>query len=409
MRDKSNTSVTKTFEGVKSNFEAGAVDQAERDCDELLGLDEAFAPAWHLRGLICLQRKQIGMALEFLAKAAEIDPLSARYLRDLGSAQLQSGLIDVAIASLEKSLAFTPDPETRVALREARLLRYLRTDTDKRKRESAVEKIHIHRHASPKVVIYSWNHISNNFGDRLPHHLVAPLFPADWELHFAAITPYDFFDLKSYDLVVLGLGNSLFHRVLQQPKFLDFFTTAPKLVGLFGTQYRSLINTQILRALIEKMDLWFARYRDDVELYGSGRSNVSHLGDWLISLFPTTRWTQDTTITLQKDQICNDQIPLDRLIQYIQRGRRVFSPRIHTLLCALCSAEYVSYHEQRNFEISGRPVASGKFASLLQDIFEKEYPEDNWFEVERDKVVAYKAMVQQNMIDMRKKILELMG
>lgn len=409
MRDKSNTSVAKSFEGIKSSFDEGAFDQAEQGCGELLDLDEAFAPAWHLRGLICLQRKQVGMALEFLAKAAAIDPQSAPYLRDLGAAQYQSGLIDPAIASLEKSHAIAPDPETRVDLREARLLRYLQIDRDKPERETTVDKIHIGRHASPKVVIYSWNHISNNFGDRLPHHLVAPLFPADWELHFAAITPYDFFDLKSYDLVILGLGNSLFHRVLQQPRFLDFFTTAPKLVGLFGTQYRSLINTQILGALIDKMDLWFARYRDDIELYGSGRSNVSHLGDWLISLFPTTRWTQDTTITLQKDQICNDQIPLDRLMQYIQRGRRVFSPRIHTLLCALCSAEYVSYHEQRNFEISGRPLASGKFASLCLDIFEKEYPEDTWFEVERDKVIAYKAMVQQNIIDMRKKILELMG
>ncbi|MDP2483476.1 MAG: hypothetical protein Q8W45_09355, partial [Candidatus Palauibacterales bacterium] len=52
------------------------------------------------------------------------------------------------------------------------------------------------------------------------------------------------------------------------------------------TQPAKHTRIQPLERLIERLDTWFARYQDDVLMYGRGRNNVEHLGDWLIDLFP---------------------------------------------------------------------------------------------------------------------------
>ena len=150
--------------------------------------------------------------------------------------------------------------------------------------------------------------------------------------------------------------------------------------------------TSIAR-LLDQMDHWFARYEDDVRIYGKGRQNVSHLGDWLINAFPMSRGTIEQHMTLPRD-ILSKEFPLDRLIQFIQQHRRVSSARLHPLLCALTSAEEVSYQEQR--EQPGSSVASGKFSSMLFDIFGRTYPENAMWRVDRDSVIAYKAKVRAN-------------
>jgi hypothetical protein len=142
-----------------------------------------------------------------------------------------------------------------------------------------------------------------------------------------------------------------------------------------------------------------------VQIYGQGRSNVSHLGDWLINAFPMAAATEDRPLTVGRD-ILND-VPLDRTIQNIQRHKRVFSERLHPLLCALTSAELVAYREQREMKASS--VASGKFRSMLFDVFDRTYPENTMWKVERARVVAYKEKVRRNTEALRAHLATLLS
>jgi hypothetical protein len=73
----------------------------------------------------------------------------------------------------------------------------------------------------------------------------------------------------------------------------------------------------------------------------------------------------------------------------------VFSTRLHPLLCALTSAAEVAYSEQREGDQAGS--MSGKFRSMLIDIFGRTYPEQHFFAVDRDAVARYKAHVRGNV------------
>jgi hypothetical protein len=82
----------------------------------------------------------------------------------------------------------------------------------------------------------------------------------------------------------------------------------------------------------------------------------------------------------------------------------VFSPRLHPLLCALCSAELVAYQEQRP---DGRE-ASGKFRSLFLDIFGADKPEGQFWPVDREAVVRYKLLVDRNIAQARRLVSTLL-
>jgi len=224
-----------------------------------------------------------------------------------------------------------------------------------------------------------------NFGDRLGIHIINSLLPPQADVHH--LTFRTLREMReSYDLVVLGIGNSLFRPFLVEG-ILDVVARGKASIGIFGTQYRGDLSRPILDSLIERLDMWYARYQDDVLLYGRGRSNVTHMGDWLVTQFPMARGTDPNMLTIGPE-ILEDK-PLDRTISQIQRFRNVFSPRLHPLLCALTSAELVAYEEQR--EASG--VMSGKFASMLIDVFGRTFEERKFFPVDRSAVTSYKAYV----------------
>ena len=79
---------------------------------------------------------------------------------------------------------------------------------------------------------------------------------------------------------------------------LDILSRAKSAIGIFGTQYRELIPRPALDRVIDRLDTWFAPYEDDVLLYGRGRSNVVHLGDWLIDQFPLAEATLDEPLQI---------------------------------------------------------------------------------------------------------------
>jgi hypothetical protein len=148
-----------------------------------------------------------------------------------------------------------------------------------------------------------------------------------------------------------------------------------------------------LDRLIDRLDVWFARHEDDVLMYGRGRSNVEHLGDWLIDQFPMSVPTDEGELDIGEEILT--ELSLDRTIQHIQRYKSVFSTRLHPLLCALTSAETVAYQEQPVG--GGASIVSGKFRSMLIDIFGRTYPENRYFAVDRDAVARYKKRVHGNV------------
>jgi hypothetical protein len=240
------------------------------------------------------------------------------------------------------------------------------------------------------VAVISYNDVGN-FGDRLGYHMINSLLPGNATVHHLT-----FRTLASahaaYDLVVLGIGNSVFQPLLTDELF-NVMSRAKARVGIFGTQYRELMPRPAFDRLVDSLDMWHARYQDDVLMYGRGRSNVTHLGDWLIDQFSMSMPTDPGELHIG-DEIWKE-LPLDRTIQHIQRYQKVFSTRLHPLLCALTSAAQVGYSEQPSGGTS--PIPSGKFRSMLIDIFGRSFPEKTYFDVDRDAVRRYKQQVHRNV------------
>jgi hypothetical protein len=240
------------------------------------------------------------------------------------------------------------------------------------------------------VAVISGND-AGNFGDRLGYHIVNSLLPATANVHHLTFSNLEA-AREAYDLVILGIGNNIFQPLLTEEIF-DVLNRGKASIGIFGTQYRELIPRHSMNALVDRLDTWFARYEEDVLMYGRGRSNVVHLGDWLIDQFPMTRGTEESLLNID-DNVLQD-LPLDRTIQAIQHHKHVFSTRLHPLLCALTAAELVAYSEQPSADMPG--IVSGKFRSMLIDVFGRTFPERSFFLVDRDAVALYKARVHENV------------
>lgn len=233
---------------------------------------------------------------------------------------------------------------------------------------------------------------ANEFGARIGLGMVQSLIPGEAEVHHVDLAaPSD----ARYDLVVVGAGNGLFQPLLNDA-LLDIIGRAKASIGIFGTQYRELIPRPSVERLIDRLDCWFARYEDDVLLYGRGRDNVIHLGDWLIDHFPLVIATADEPLEIDG---ALDELAIDRAIATIQRHRQVYAAAPAPFLCALTSAELAAYADS-----AGPVPAAGQFRSLLIDIFGRSYPEKKFFMVDRDAVARYKAWVHRNVANVRARI-----
>jgi len=242
---------------------------------------------------------------------------------------------------------------------------------------------------SCKVAVISGDD-GSDFSGRLGRHMINALLPGEAEVdHLSFRTLGAARD--SYDLIVLGTGNGLFPPLLGDELF-DVLSRAKTTIGIFGTQCRELVPRPALDRLIERLDTWFARYEDDVLMYGRGCSNVVHLGDWLIDQFPLTRPTNDEPLVVSID--LGQELPLDRAIRTIQQHKQVYSTEPAALLCALTSAELAAYAEAPARQPD---LAAGQFRSMLIDVFGRAYPEKKFFMVDRDAVVRYKARVHRNV------------
>jgi hypothetical protein len=231
------------------------------------------------------------------------------------------------------------------------------------------------------------------FGERLGRQMIASLLPGEADVHYV-----DLGDLnaarETYDLVILGAGQGLFHPLFDE-HVLDVLKRGRTAIGIFGTQQRELLPRVAVDHLLDNLDIWFARTRDDVMLYGRGRENVTYLGDWMIEQFPLGHGRDGELLTLNEDALCD--LPLDRSIAAIQRHNTVFARALAPFLCALNSADTVAYADDLS-------VPSGEFRSLLVDIFGRAFPDNDFFQVDRDAVLRYRARVHRNIGLMRVRI-----
>lgn len=258
------------------------------------------------------------------------------------------------------------------------------------------------------VVLSAYN--LENFGDRLGYYNINSIAPENCEITYASFIPWDVPQVSEIDILILGIGNSIFELLLGE-HIIRLVEAVPCSIGIFGTQYRNKLNKTRFRRLVSALDVWYARNEEDLEWFGSFNSNSHHLGDWLINLFPMARPTVQDELNITKymaglSSKVNplEHAPLDRIIQTVQRFQFVSSPKLHLLLCALTSAKKVAFSEQRDF---GFNEVSGKFNSLLNDVFGRHYPENEFFEVDRDKVIEYKVKVRKNMEAIKLKLAEL--
>lgn len=259
-----------------------------------------------------------------------------------------------------------------------------------------------------RVLVLSYFNYKN-FGDRLGVPIVNALLPAGLQIVHAPLN-FAYVPEGDFDLVILGLGQSLNASAIVHPELDRLLDRTPHAIGIFGTQYKSQYRTRMapdrFDALIGRLTTWWARYESDVADFGGGHANVRHMGDWLVSAFPMTEHRLDKRLTVGADTV-EAELPLDRMIQRIQAYRDVHSARLHPLLCALTSAQRIAYLEQR--EAGGSSESSGKFEAMLRDIFGRTWPEDQWFDVDRAAVVRYKLKVEANMAALRRQIVELLG
>lgn len=238
----------------------------------------------------------------------------------------------------------------------------------------------------------------DDFGNRLGLSMIQALLPGEAEIDHLTAGTVGQADAR-YDLVVLGTGNGLL-RPLFDERVLEFVGRAKAAVGIFGTQHRELIPRAAFERLLDRLDIWFARHQDDVLIYGRGRANVVHLGDWTIDRFPLATPANDEPLRVTGP--LPPEVALDRAIATFQRHRQVYSEQLHPLLCALTSAETAAYAERPAAALPGaRP---GQFRSMLVDIFGRSYPEGAFFPVDRAAVSRYKAHVHRQVGLLRARI-----
>ncbi len=259
---------------------------------------------------------------------------------------------------------------------------------------------------APKVLVLSYYN-DPNFGDRLGYHLINAVLPPSALVIHATVLPWSVPD-ENFDLLVLGIGNSLNAATVRRDELFSLVDRIPNSVGIFGTQYPTqygrIGQLDRLKRLLGTLSVWFARYQQDIRVFGEGRDNIIHLGDWLISAFPMTRWRKSQTLIVPPE-IKTRQHSLDRTIQRIQAYRRVDSARLHPLLCALTSAEEVAYREQYEDPFGS---ASGKFEAMLLDVFGASHPPGEFFKVNRQAVAAYKVKVADNIEVLRQTFRRLL-
>ena len=122
-----------------------------------------------------------------------------------------------------------------------------------------------------RVHLISYNNVGN-FGDRLGYHLLNDVLPPHAEMTWGTLRPFTPVP-PDLDLLVIGIGNSLFGELLDD-QLLAATANAKASIGIFGTQYRPRLPADKLAQLLDHLTHWYARYEEDILLYGRDRNGL---------------------------------------------------------------------------------------------------------------------------------------
>ena len=101
--------MTSDLDEALKKHRAGRLDEAEQDYQAILKADPKCAEAWHLLGVIALQRDDPKAAEPMLEKALSLSPDNAKFLNNYGVAAERRGKMRDAAARFAKSAAIDPD------------------------------------------------------------------------------------------------------------------------------------------------------------------------------------------------------------------------------------------------------------------------------------------------------------
>ena len=79
------------------------------------------------------------------------------------------------------------------------------------------------------------------FRDRLGYHVLYGILPAYAEVAYASLNPW-MVPYRDYDLLVVGIGNSLFPTDARNAMLGSLTERVPRSIGIFGTHHRSLFR-----------------------------------------------------------------------------------------------------------------------------------------------------------------------
>lgn len=234
---------------------------------------------------------------------------------------------------------------------------------------------------------------SRHFSAALRLRLVNSVLPPGTELSVIDIGEIEKAE-PHFDLAIVGTGGDLASTQISEG-LIAFLEQVPRAIGLFGIRQRDCQNEKIAR-LLDRLFLWGARHEQDVLLYGRGRGNVLHFGDWLIDAFPMASGTHANTLQLGNTAMLE---PAENVLAQLRNHHRAAVGHPDLLLAALCHCAELSFHDEQN-------QAAGRFRALLIDVLGRSYAENETIVVDREAVMAYKARTRL-MIDELRKVLAI--
>lgn len=96
------------YDAARSHMGSGRYLEAQLCCEQALALDGQHADTLHLMGLLCLHLGQDDHAVVWLTRAINQEPKTL-YLTTLGTALLQQGRGEEALAAFDRAIALKPD------------------------------------------------------------------------------------------------------------------------------------------------------------------------------------------------------------------------------------------------------------------------------------------------------------
>jgi hypothetical protein len=260
------------------------------------------------------------------------------------------------------------------------------------------KSVYVHTGKAPRALVFAGTgHLG--LADRFHYHLISSVLPPDCEIQWAPLHPVGFRSLAAWDLVLLGTGGLIDANALQQPGLADLVEAARRRVGLFGLGARGAVPAPWVAPWVERLDLWFARTRQDLERHGQNRGNAHHLGEWLMTLIPVSRWDTNDELTVVENRFVGS---LDDFVKQVQLFRKVRASGPVTLASALLSAEAICWEEDP------KAPRVAPLRTLLEDVFHRAPREGDWFDVPREEVLAYRRLLRDNVAALRNEIQALL-